>query len=563
MNPTHQLACAPELREIERAFELDYAKLPFNLEHFPRSHIMQRYLRDERTPSQPLRLRREDSRLYVTRKSGEAMDRSEKEIALSPEEFSKLWDSAPSEEEIVKTRTKVPWGKYLLHIDEFTRPADEGMRVEIEFESVGAANSFVPPEWFGKEITHDASRKNSELALKLRQAAFSSPPCSPLSPLRLSKEEGLPHAIEKLTEILRLAPSPVIVGISGGSASGKTSQVARKIMDHFGERALIISLDDYSKGASYVQERQQQGSEINWDHPEYIDLDLAALHLRELKRGTPDIEKPVFSFKTGERMESERIASAPLIIVEGLFALRPELQELIDYRIFVEVGAHGRLIRRLLRDAERTKMSAEAIMNYTIETVHPMHHKYIAPLAAHADLIIDNDYRPAREASRITSRDFQIKFESSLSEAQLQALGAALLYRREQSDTYFIASGDETLRIRKEDQKVTFTYKGASAEAPLMRATFQASASLDLEEKLAKYYPGKQLKVSKHRSAYQLQQCLVCIDTDITVERGGTTYRLPDHVEIQASSSEAITKALLHSLSLDACKGKICAYASL
>jgi uridine kinase len=182
----------------------------------------------------------------------------------------------------------------------------------------------------------------------------------------------------------------LIIGIAGGTGSGKTT-VVHQIMNELPETEVgIISQDSYYKqnvGMSY-----EERSNINFDHPRAIDFELLVEHLKDLKVGKT-IDQPVYSFVTHNRTD-DTISTHPrkVMIVEGILILtNPELREMFDIKVFVYADSDERLIRRLKRDiAERGRDMEEVLSRYQT-TLKPMHQQFIEPTKAFADIIIPND----------------------------------------------------------------------------------------------------------------------------------------------------------------------------
>lgn len=179
----------------------------------------------------------------------------------------------------------------------------------------------------------------------------------------------------------------LIIGIAGGTGSGKTT-VVDQIIDQFPDgEVCVISQDSYYKDTSHLSYDQRVA--INFDHPQAIDFDLLYKHLKELKKGNT-CEQPVYSFIEHDRT-SETITTHPkkVIIVEGILILtHPEIRELFDIKIFVHADSDERLIRRLKRDiTERGRDLEEVLMRYQT-TLKPMHQQFIEPTKEFADIII-------------------------------------------------------------------------------------------------------------------------------------------------------------------------------
>ena len=182
----------------------------------------------------------------------------------------------------------------------------------------------------------------------------------------------------------------LIIGIAGGTGSGKTT-VVHQIMNELPETEVgIISQDSYYKqnvGMSY-----EERSNINFDHPRAIDFELLVQHLKALKAGET-IEQPVYSFVTHNRTD-DTVVTHPrkVMIVEGILILtNPELREMFDVKVFVHADSDERLIRRLKRDIAERGRDMEEVLNRYQTTLKPMHQQFIEPTKAFADIIIPND----------------------------------------------------------------------------------------------------------------------------------------------------------------------------
>jgi uridine kinase len=182
----------------------------------------------------------------------------------------------------------------------------------------------------------------------------------------------------------------LIIGIAGGTGSGKTT-VVHQIMNELPETEVgIISQDSYYKETTTLSFDER--ALINFDHPRAIDFELLVAHLKELKENKT-IHQPVYSFVTHNRTE-DTVSTHPrkVMIVEGILILaNPELRDLFDVKIFVHADSDERLIRRLKRDiAERGRDMEEVLVRYQT-TLKPMHQQFIEPTKAFADIIIPND----------------------------------------------------------------------------------------------------------------------------------------------------------------------------
>lgn len=179
----------------------------------------------------------------------------------------------------------------------------------------------------------------------------------------------------------------LIIGIAGGTGSGKTTVVQQIIEELPVDEVCIISQDSYYKDTSHLSFDQRV--KINFDHPQAIDFDLLVNHLKELKKGN-SFEQPVYSFVDHNRT-GETVTTHPrkVVIVEGILILtHPDIRELFDIKIFVHADSDERLIRRLKRDiAERGRDLEEVLSRYQT-TLKPMHQQFIEPTKEFADIII-------------------------------------------------------------------------------------------------------------------------------------------------------------------------------
>jgi uridine kinase len=179
----------------------------------------------------------------------------------------------------------------------------------------------------------------------------------------------------------------LIIGIAGGTGSGKTTvvqQVAHEFPDH---DVTVISQDSYYKDTSELT--YEERVKINFDHPESIDFDLLELHLKELKKGNT-IDQPVYSFVEHNRT-GETVITAPskVIIVEGILILTmPRIRALFDIKVYIDCDSDERLIRRLKRDIADRGRDLDEVLDRYQSTLKPMHQQFIEPTKAYADVII-------------------------------------------------------------------------------------------------------------------------------------------------------------------------------
>lgn len=186
----------------------------------------------------------------------------------------------------------------------------------------------------------------------------------------------------------------MIIGIAGGTGSGKTTLV-HKIAEKLSQNeVLVISQDSYYKDNANLS--YEERCKINFDHPNALDFELLYEHLKALKKGQ-SIEQPVYSFIEHTRMkETLTISPKKVILLEGILVLSDaNVRSLMDAKIFVDADSDERLIRRLKRDvAERGRTVQEVLERYQ-NTMKPMHEAFIEPSKSHADLIIPhNEHNP-------------------------------------------------------------------------------------------------------------------------------------------------------------------------
>lgn len=182
----------------------------------------------------------------------------------------------------------------------------------------------------------------------------------------------------------------LIIGIAGGTGSGKTTVVNQILHELPADEVCVISQDSYYNENSNLS--YEERTKINFDHPKAIDFDLLVKHLNELKIGMV-IEQPVYSFVTHNRTK-DTLKTHPrkVVIVEGILIFNnKELRDLFDIKIFVHADADERLIRRIRRDIEERGRDISEVLSRYQNTLKPMHQQFIEPTKSYADIIIPND----------------------------------------------------------------------------------------------------------------------------------------------------------------------------
>jgi uridine kinase len=179
----------------------------------------------------------------------------------------------------------------------------------------------------------------------------------------------------------------ILIGVAGGSGSGKTT-VANNLVKAFKvEDAALVEQDAYYKELTNMTIEEK--AKVNFDHPDSIEFDLLKKHLEALKNGI-SIERPIYDFTTHSRKEGTvKINPSKIIIVEGIliFAV-PEIRDLFDVKIFVDTDADEMILRRIERDMNERGRSLESIKNQYLTTVKPMYLEFCEPSKRYADIII-------------------------------------------------------------------------------------------------------------------------------------------------------------------------------
>lgn len=177
-----------------------------------------------------------------------------------------------------------------------------------------------------------------------------------------------------------------IVGVAGGTASGKTTIVSQ-IAEYFGNDIVVISHDSYYK--AHDEMTYEERSQLNYDHPDSFESERMANDIRDLIKGYT-IEVPVYDYTIHNRSDHTiTVEPKPVIIIEGILVLEnKELRDLMDAKVYVDTDADERLMRRIRRDMTERARSIESIMEQYATTVKPMHEEFVEPSKKYADIII-------------------------------------------------------------------------------------------------------------------------------------------------------------------------------
>jgi uridine kinase len=180
---------------------------------------------------------------------------------------------------------------------------------------------------------------------------------------------------------------PVILGLAGGTGSGKTTVVEAIVRVLGSDAVTVVQHDWYYRDRSHLGEDEREG--INYDHPDALETELMVEQLRGLLAGSP-VEAPIYDFGTHtRRAETRRVNPSRVLIVDGILVLaEPELRKLMDIRVFVDTDADLRLFRRIGRDIRDRGRTLESVMRQYLETTRPMHLEFVEPSKRHAHVIV-------------------------------------------------------------------------------------------------------------------------------------------------------------------------------
>lgn len=178
----------------------------------------------------------------------------------------------------------------------------------------------------------------------------------------------------------------LVIGIAGGTGSGKTT-LMKNLINRFGDVVTVLSHDNYYR--RHDELTYEQRCQLNYDEPAALETELMAQHLERLRRGEA-IECPVYDFALHNRsQETVHIVPQRVIIVEGILIFEnKDLRDLMDIKIFVDTDADIRLCRRIKRDVNKRGRTLESVLTQYIQTVKPMHERYVEPSKKYADIVV-------------------------------------------------------------------------------------------------------------------------------------------------------------------------------
>lgn len=182
--------------------------------------------------------------------------------------------------------------------------------------------------------------------------------------------------------------TPVIIGIAGGTGSGK-STLTNRLRDSFGDQVAVLYHDNYYR--SYREIPLEKRRQLNYDHPDAFETPLLVSHLNTLKHGKA-VECPIYDYKSYERSaKTLHVEPKPVILLEGILVLSDEaLRDLLDIKLYVDADADERILRRILRDTRERGRHLEQIIDQYLTTVKPMHYRFVEPTRSYADLVTNS-----------------------------------------------------------------------------------------------------------------------------------------------------------------------------
>lgn len=378
-------------------------------------------------------------------------------------------------------------------------------------------------------------------------------------------QEGVFKSIEIIKEQIEKNDWNIIVLIAWWSASWKTSQVAKRILDHFDSTAIMLSMDNYYRGKEYYDKYK-----LNFDQPEALNLDLFFEHLSKLKNWET-VNIPEYDFKNSSPiLDKIEVVPKKIIIIEWLFALYDKIATLWDIKIFVDLWTHWRILRRILRDIKRTGQKPQDILDYFLDTVEPMNDKYIEPTKINADFIISNEYNPYLEANQTNILDLQKKYNISDASSEkifeiLLKIWAQYLGDVEYTDYYFSPDyidsrevwNSEILFIRKiAFWKYILMYKWPLSKDKEYeeRNIINFFVDADTVEEFREIYGDDIVIISRKRSSYFYNWILIFVDFFENWDKS---------MELKFEKYDENTKTKVDNIFKELCLGDICKILSL
>jgi len=186
---------------------------------------------------------------------------------------------------------------------------------------------------------------------------------------------------------------PFVIGLAGGSGSGKTT-IAASIVEQIGpDHVALIPHDAYYR---HRPERSYaERTRVNYDHPDSLETELLLAQMKDVASGKP-IQQPLYDFSRHQRRpETLKVEPRPVVLIEGILILvEPELRQIMDLRVFVDADPDVRVLRRVERDMKERGRSFDSVVSQFLASVRPMHLQFVEPSKRHADMIIPEGYNP-------------------------------------------------------------------------------------------------------------------------------------------------------------------------
>ena len=375
---------APQNIEIERKFIL--RNMPQFMAVQASKEIVQWYL-----PS--FRIRQIGDEFKLTIKRGKWVVRQEFEINITKEEYEHFW-ILWNKKSLRKTRyyMEVEW--LTFEADEYHGNLDWLYTIEVEFSSAEEAESFVPPAWFGEEVTEDDDFSNGSLSSQwLTESVIDKMKKENERPyleaIRLNLSDWIGWIIKWALNLIGKTEKdrPIFIWISWGSNSWKTSKVTDEVIRKLEAEWVTvtkISMDDFCFWPTYLKKILKEWDVLNFDAPYSYDMELWKTKLNELMAGK-DVKINTYDFKNDPKIDAQDIPKTQVYILEWLYILYDDdLKSRCDLRAFVDVSSHWRVMRRLTRDAWgsswevwRTWQSHLNVLEQILSTVEPMDKQYI------------------------------------------------------------------------------------------------------------------------------------------------------------------------------------------
>lgn len=333
---------------------------------------------------------------------------------------------------------------------------------------------------------------------------------------------------------------PTLTLLAAYSSAGKG--VISDALDDGSARTLILRLDDYYHGKSWMDRERISRPCLNWDHPEAVELSLVSRHITTLRSDKP-IMKPTYQKTTSERSNPEPIYPSPSICAEGIHAFHEEsLREMADLKIFVHATKHTRLIRRLFR-CQQENWSPSGTLSYVMNIAEPMAEQFISPMIQYADIVIVNELIPELECQRANMFQEQFKFRGTKTPEEIRKLGGEYLLSAVQIDRYYRSSdydptlSDEIVRIRQEGNIYRFSNKGPKQGFnQCERPKFEFPISSQVACGFPHFYGHEIFKIEKHRTLYAMDGIIIAVDSNVVKYIDDVYIILGDFIEVRAAN---------------------------